>query len=160
MFPYYRGYVVVVSSFCIKRAVTRAGASLIGGNATRAGASPARTLLRKPFPLCGLMSPLWFLTTKLGNVALPSCRDNGRGGVDVGALCLSSSGGQHCASRNPNESRCHEDKHKAPTLLRIRPLSLQDGGGRSWAIIVFIRVRVRPGPGPVRLIFRLLLLGR
>ncbi len=29
----------------------------------------------------------------------------------------------------PGESRCHQDKHKAPTLPPIRPLSLQDGSG-------------------------------
>jgi hypothetical protein len=57
----------------------------------------------------------------------PSCRDKGRGGVDAGALCLSSLGCNPSASRKPNESGCHEDKHKAPTHLRIRPLSLQDG---------------------------------
>src|SRR5947209_3485227 len=28
----------------------------------------------------------------------------------------------------PKESRCHQDKHKAPTLPHIRPLSLQDPG--------------------------------
>jgi hypothetical protein len=27
----------------------------------------------------------------------------------------------------PTESRCHEDKHKAPTFPRIHPLSLQNG---------------------------------
>ena len=27
----------------------------------------------------------------------------------------------------PDESYSHEDKHKAPALPRIRPLSLQDG---------------------------------
>src|SRR5216683_5965910 len=42
------------------------------------------------------------------------------------ALCLSSLGCDHLASRNPTGSRCHEDKHKAPTLPHIRPLSLQD----------------------------------
>ena len=34
------------------------------------------------------------------------------------------------ASRNPNESYCHQDKHKAPTPPHIRPLSLQDGATR------------------------------
>jgi len=38
--------------------------------------------------------------------------------------------GDHLASWNPDESYSNEDKHKAPTLLHIRPLSLQDGGGR------------------------------
>jgi hypothetical protein len=31
---------------------------------------------------------------------------------------------------NPNGSCCEEDKHKAPTLPHIRPLSLQDGDTR------------------------------
>jgi hypothetical protein len=44
------------------------------------------------------------------------------------ALCLSSLGYDHCASRNPDASCCHEDKHKAPTRPRVHPLSLQDGG--------------------------------
>ena len=30
----------------------------------------------------------------------------------------------------PTGSRCHQDKHKAPTLPLIRPLSLQDPFGR------------------------------
>ena len=36
----------------------------------------------------------------------------------------------HVIRRNitqPTESRCHEDKHKTPTLHHIHPLSLQDG---------------------------------
>jgi len=60
----------------------------------------------------------------------PFCRDKGLGGVDEGALCLSSLGCDLFASRNPDESCCYEDKHKAPTRLRVRPLSLQDAGGR------------------------------
>ena len=56
-----------------------------------------------------------------------SCRDKGWDGVDVGALCLSSLDYDHCACRNPDESCCEEDKHKAPTQPRIHPLSLQDG---------------------------------
>ena len=60
--------------------------------------------------------------------ALVSCRDNGRGRADEGALCLSSLGfddplGHHVT---PTELRCHEDKHKAPTHPHIHPLSLQD----------------------------------
>jgi hypothetical protein len=51
-----------------------------------------------------------------------------RGGEDVGALRLSLWGCDHFVSRNPNESHCDEDKHKAPTPPHIRPLSLQDGG--------------------------------
>jgi len=50
--------------------------------------------------------------------------------VDEGALCLSSSECDHLASRNPNESKSDQDKHKAPTLPHIRPLSLQDGDTR------------------------------
>src|SRR5713101_6711733 len=30
----------------------------------------------------------------------------------------------------PTGARCHQDKHKAPTLPHIRPLSLQDGDTR------------------------------
>jgi hypothetical protein len=58
----------------------------------------------------------------------PFCRDKGWGRVDEGALCLSSSGYDPSASRNPTESSCHQDKHKAPTHPRLRPLSLQDAG--------------------------------
>src|SRR5258707_4058219 len=43
----------------------------------------------------------------------PSCRDKGRGGVDEGALCLSWLGCDPLASRNPNDSKSEEDKHKA-----------------------------------------------
>ena len=39
-------------------------------------------------------------------------------------------GGDHCDSRNLGESDGNEDKHKAPALPHIHPLSLQDGGGR------------------------------
>src|SRR5581483_6478823 len=66
------------------------------------------------------------------------CRDKGRGWVDVGAWCLSSLGCDHCASRNSNGIVCHQDKHKAPALSRIRPLSLQDGGAH---ITTFVRQR-------------------
>src|SRR6266446_5879427 len=68
--------------------------------------------------------------TESGNVRPASCRDKGRGGVDEGAWCLSSLGCDHLASRNPNESKSHQDKHQAPTLPHIRPLSLQDGDTR------------------------------
>jgi len=60
----------------------------------------------------------------------PSCRDKGWGSADEGALCLSWWEGDPSASRNPGESSRNEDKHKAPALPHIRPLSLQDGGGR------------------------------
>ena len=46
--------------------------------------------------------------------------------MQMGALCLSLLECDHYASRNPGKSCCHEDKHKAPTLPLIRPLSLQD----------------------------------
>jgi hypothetical protein len=68
----------------------------------------------------------------------PSCRDSGWGGVDVGALCLSSwkrdSVGLYdirvevfpqVPHKTPTESLPGEDKHKAPALPRVRPLSLQ-----------------------------------
>src|SRR5216684_256405 len=47
------------------------------------------------------------------------------------ALCLSWWGGDRVASRNPDHSSGHEDKHKAPTRLHVHPLSLQDGGRHS-----------------------------
>jgi len=54
--------------------------------------------------------------------------------VDVGALCLSSSGSRHLvgSEQNPTEASCDQDKHKAPSLPRIHPLSLQDGSG--WCL--------------------------
>src|SRR5579859_3713282 len=59
--------------------------------------------------------------------ATSSCRDRGRGGVDVGALCLSSCGCYLFASGNLDESGGpDEDRHKAPTLPRIHSLSLQN----------------------------------
>ena len=60
------------------------------------------------------------------------CRDKGMRCVDAGALCLSGEGWSGNAHhRTPTESRCHEDKHKAPTLPNIHPLSLQDAGDAS-----------------------------
>src|SRR5713101_8888075 len=47
------------------------------------------------------------------------------------ALCLSWWGGDRLASRNPDHSSCHQDKHKAPTRLHVHPLSLQDAGRHS-----------------------------
>src|SRR6266851_2420104 len=44
------------------------------------------------------------------------------------------------ARSSPTESRCHQDKHKAPTLPLIRPLSLQDPMRSS----TFIKVPVQP----------------
>ncbi len=65
----------------------------------------------------------------VGTLASPtSCRDNGRCGTDEGALCLSGVGvtgqGYH---ETPTESQPEEDKHQAPTLPHIDPLSLQSG---------------------------------
>src|SRR5579859_165723 len=57
-----------------------------------------------------------------------SCRDRGKGGVDVGALCLSSCEGDPSALQNPTESYGNEDRHKAPALPHVRPLSLQNRG--------------------------------
>ena len=58
-----------------------------------------------------------------------SCRDRGKGGADAGALCLSSLGARHLAwpAQTLTASQGHQDKHKAPALPRIHPLSLQDG---------------------------------
>jgi len=58
----------------------------------------------------------------------PCCRDRGRGWADEGALCLSSDGYDMFASGNPDDSYSHEDRHKAPALPNIRPLSLQHRG--------------------------------
>src|SRR5229473_6388872 len=71
------------------------------------------------------------LPTEWGKVRPASCRDKGRRGVDEGALCLSWWGCDRVASRNPDHASCHQDKHKAPTLLHVHPLSLQDGGRHS-----------------------------
>ena len=46
--------------------------------------------------------------------------------MDEGAWCLSSSGCDFLLHEVPKGSRCHQDKHKAPTLPHIRPMSLQD----------------------------------
>jgi len=69
--------------------------------------------------------------TESGKVRPASCRDKGRSGVDEGALCLSWWGCDRLASGNPDHSSCHQDKHKAPSLLHVHPLSLQDGGRHS-----------------------------
>ncbi len=63
---------------------------------------------------------------EIGGHGLVSCRDNGMMGGDDGALCLSGEGwsGNAC-HETPTETHCHEDKHKAPTLPHIHPLSLQ-----------------------------------
>src|SRR5216683_1016342 len=47
------------------------------------------------------------------------------------ALCLSWWGCDRVASRNPDHSSCHQDKHKAPTRLHVHPLSLQDAATRT-----------------------------
>src|SRR5581483_5134588 len=67
------------------------------------------------------------------------CRDKGRGRVEEGALCLSSSDSRHRARHHkiPTEASCHQDKHKAPAHPRIRPLSLQDGETVPYAIPPF-----------------------
>jgi len=58
--------------------------------------------------------------------ALASCRDNGQGWADAGALCLSGAGWSgHAYHETPIGIALHEDKHKAPTPLHIHPLSLQ-----------------------------------
>ncbi len=49
-----------------------------------------------------------------------------RGGV--GALCLSSLECDPFASRDPDESGCHQDRHKAPASAPPLSLSLQDEG--------------------------------
>src|SRR5581483_2171286 len=50
-------------------------------------------------------------------------------GEDEGALCLSGVGRLAPAPHAmPTEAHLHQDKHKAPTQPRARPLSLQDAG--------------------------------
>ena len=73
------------------------------------------------------------VTTESGNARKcppASCRDKGRGGACPrwGATLL--------LHEIPTGSRCHQDKHKAPTLPHIRPLSLQDGS-RTFPHAVF-----------------------
>src|SRR5712691_5551376 len=76
------------------------------------------------------------MLTECGNLARrDACvprilQRQGRGWVDERALCLSSSNARNSLGhhQNPEESPCHEDKHKAPSRPRIRPLSLQDAG--------------------------------
>src|SRR5579872_5710989 len=78
--------------------------------------------------------PYGILPTEYGNDGAASgpasSRDKGRGRVDEGALCLSSLDSRESneASYNLGGITCRKDKHKAPTLPRIRPLSLQDVG--------------------------------
>jgi hypothetical protein len=48
--------------------------------------------------------------------------------VDEGAWCLSWWHDEWSGFPEANRSHPHEDKHQAPTLLRIHPLSLQDAG--------------------------------
>ena len=47
--------------------------------------------------------------------------------MDEGALWLSSCGCDRLAAQHPHEYYGHQDRHKAPTLPRIHPLSLQNG---------------------------------
>src|SRR5216683_8132532 len=54
--------------------------------------------------------------TASGKVRPASCRDKGRGGVDEGALCLSSLGCDHLASRNPNESNSQQTSTRPNTF--------------------------------------------
>jgi hypothetical protein len=68
------------------------------------------------------------LPTESGKVRPASCRDKGRSGVDEGALCLSWWPDEWSGLREATRSHPHEDKHKAPTLLHVHPLSLQDAG--------------------------------
>src|SRR5690348_6924788 len=79
------------------------------------------------------------LTTELRNLSQHRprfCRDRGKGWADAGALCLSlvrrrAVGFTHM-SDNPDKSGGNEDRHKAPTLPPIHPLSLQTGSDVSY----------------------------
>src|SRR5260370_20091061 len=76
------------------------------------------------------------LPTESGKVRPASCRDKGRSGGDEGALCLSSWPDEWSGLREATRSHPHQDKHKAPTLLHIHPLSLQDTGRRQTFPII------------------------
>src|SRR5229473_8399905 len=81
-----------------------------------------------------------------------------RGGVEwMRGPCACPGGGATCLLHAvPKGSRCHQDKHKAPTLPHIRPLSLQDPIRSSR----FIRVTVQPvkdSSSQVNLALRILL---
>src|SRR6266851_6010083 len=71
------------------------------------------------------------LTTECSTRRKPSCRDKGWGGVDEGALCLSSLGCGLCAPRSPQGIALPPGQAQGPTHLRIRPLSLQNAGDAS-----------------------------
>ncbi len=66
--------------------------------------------------------------SNLSHPSVPTCRDRGKGRVDEGALCLSSSPPDSLVSGNPRKSDGEQDRHKAPTHPPIHPLSLQDEG--------------------------------
>ena len=59
--------------------------------------------------------------------------------MDEGALCLSSCRYDPLASETTYESRGNEDRHKAPSLPRIRPLSLQNRGPLVSDLVITIR---------------------
>jgi len=78
----------------------------------------------------------------MGRLRPRICRDKEEGWVDERALCLSSFGYHPSASPNPDESCCNEDKHKAPTLPRIHPLSLHENGAQlSLQIKILLKLR-------------------
>jgi hypothetical protein len=56
--------------------------------------------------------------TECSNRRKPSCRDKGRSGVEERAWWG--------CSPNLDHASCQQDKHQAPTLLHVHPLSLQD----------------------------------
>src|SRR6266851_4126265 len=72
------------------------------------------------------------VTTESGIIAIEVLAAQGpvgtRGGVEwMRGPCACPRWGATCLLHAvPKGSRCHQDKHQAPTLPHIRPLSLQD----------------------------------
>src|SRR5215472_17322365 len=64
----------------------------------------------------------------------PFCRVRGWGWVDVGVLCLS--WWPYDSPDYPRHEHPNEDRHKAPSLPLIHPLSLQDGEHRLPNLVV------------------------
>src|SRR5579859_1884941 len=83
-------------------------------------------------PVSSVLICSLFILTKLSvfddvcrsNQVIPVGTGDGLGGC--GALCLSSSQHDSVGCGDADVSPLHEDRHKAPTLLHIYPLSLQD----------------------------------
>src|SRR5579871_2607913 len=97
-----------------------------------AGNLPDGSLTTKKGMEASSCSILMMFDTRIGQLSqmsLPVCRDRGMWGGRAGALCLSFVGWYDpFVSGDSMESYCDEDRHKAPALPHIRPLSLQEVG--------------------------------